>query len=115
MPVIDERGRLFGRINLIDALVIAAGGVLLPGPDGAYVLFRTPSPTITSVEPSTLTQAPVLSIVVHGTNMRPYLRARVGTTFTPFLIEAPGVAEVKLPANLPPGTYDLVLFDEAQQ
>jgi hypothetical protein len=30
------------------------------------------------------------------------------------LIATPGIAEVRLP-NLPPGTYDFVLFDEAQQ
>jgi hypothetical protein len=39
----------------------------------------------------------------------------VGTTFIPFLIESPGVAELKLAGDIAPGTYDLALFDEAQQ
>ena len=120
MPVIDERGRLFGKLNVIDALVMLVVVVLIPVVYGAYLLFRTPRPTLTSVEPATLTQAPPpappVVITLRGENFRPYLRARVGTTFIPFLIETPGVAELKFPvADIPPGTYDLALFDEAQQ
>ena len=121
MPVIDERGRLFGKLNLIDALLILVVIVLIPVTYGAFVLFRPPSATITSIEPSTVAQPPITtppeaapSITIRGMNLRPYLRARIGTTFAPFLIETPGVAEVKLP-NMPPGTYDFALFDEAQQ
>lgn len=121
MGIVDDRGRLFGRLNVIDALVLLVVVVLIPVAYGAYVLFRTPNPTIVSIEPSSVVQppttvppspAPVLTI--RGTNLRPYLRARIGTAFTPFLIETTGVAEVKLP-NVPPGTYDVELFDEAQQ
>lgn len=121
MKLIDERGRLFGKLNLIDALVILVVVVMFPVAYGAYVLFRTPDATIVSIEPATITQpsttVPLASrpvITIRGTNLRPYLRARIGTTFTPFLIETPGIAEVKLP-ELPPGTYDFALFDEAEQ
>lgn len=117
--MIDGRGRLFGKLNVIDALVLAVIVVLIPVAYGAYLLFRTPTPTISSVAPATLTQAtlPATSLVVtlRGENLRPYLRARVGTMFVPFLIETPGVAELKIPGDIAPGTYDLALFDEAQQ
>ena len=49
MPVIDERGRLFGTINLIDLGVILCAAVLMPLAYGAYVLFHTPPPRLTGV------------------------------------------------------------------
>ena len=52
MPLIDERGRVFGRWNLIDALVVIGVILLLPVGYGAYRLFRTPTPDIATVEQS---------------------------------------------------------------
>jgi hypothetical protein len=49
MTVIDERGRVFGRINLIDAAAALFLFVLIPVAYGAYVLFRTPQPKLTSI------------------------------------------------------------------
>ena len=114
MRLIDERGRFFGKLNVIDALVISFVIVLIPIAYGAYALFRTPTATIVSIEPATVTRAVGATLTVRGENLRPYLRARVGTLFVPFLIETPSNGEVRL-TDLPPGTYDFALFDEAQQ
>lgn len=113
--LVDEQGRLFGRVNLIDLAVGLLVLVLIPLGYGAYVLFRTPTPRITSVEPATLVQAENSRITIRGTNLRPYLRARIGPSIAPiYLAESPSAAEITFP-KLPPGVYDLALYDEAQE
>ena len=49
MKVIDDRGRLFGRVNLFDAAIAAFVVVLIPLAYGTFLLFRAPAPRITSV------------------------------------------------------------------
>ena len=73
MAIVDERGRLFGRFNLFDAIVAVLALWLIPIAYGGYLLLRSPLPTLTGVEPSTL---------VYGTNMK--IRVR-GTYFAPVL------------------------------
>jgi hypothetical protein len=51
MPLVDERGRLFGRINLIDAGVGVLILLLIPLGYAAYRLSRTPIPSITVALP----------------------------------------------------------------
>ena len=112
MPLIDERGRVFGKVNLIDGLVGLVVLLLIPLAYGAYVLFRTPDPTITSVEPSVVTEGETIALELSGENLRPYLRASIGTTQSlGFLVQSPTEGAIKLPA-LAAGTYDVVLYDE---
>jgi hypothetical protein len=127
MPVqalIDADGRVFGRINLIDALVAVFVVLLVPVAYATYLLFRTPAPRITSVEPAQLTyiedraaQGSLLSgkLKVRGTGFRPVLRATIGTTNAiGFIFEDPTSADV-LFGDVPPGKHDLVLFDAVQE
>jgi uncharacterized protein DUF4330 len=128
MPLIDERGRLFGRFNIIDAALVAVLLILLPIAYTAVRLFRVPSPQIASVEPPSQPAGPSRRIRVHGRDFRPYLRAFVTPTGQPFSLlnrlpdsnegivrlETPMVIEVSLP-SLAPGPYDLYLFDETQE
>ena len=44
MALIDEQGRLFGKVNLIDALVALVALLLIPLAYGAFLLFRAPVP-----------------------------------------------------------------------
>ena len=112
MPLIDERGRVFGKINLIDGLVGFVVLLLIPLAYGAYVLFRTPDPTITSIEPSVVTEGETLALKLSGENLRPYLKASIGNTQSPgFLVQSPTEGAIKLP-TLVAGTYDVVLYDE---
>ena len=46
MSIIDERGRLFGRLNLVDAAVGALLLALMPAAYGAYLLFKEPVPKL---------------------------------------------------------------------
>jgi hypothetical protein len=115
MPVIDERGRLFGRINVIDAAVAFLVLLLIPLAYGAFMLFRAPAPKILSLTPQTLVNQPGATIHLTGEDLRPFLRAQLGTYESDgFLLGSTTAAEIKVPARIPPGTYDLTLSDEAQ-
>ena len=78
MTVIDDRGRLFGRINLIDASAAVLLFVLIPVAYGAYLLFRTPQAKLTSITPDKLYHGPNQRIEIHGLNLRPYMRVTFG-------------------------------------
>jgi hypothetical protein len=116
MTVIDDRGRLFGRVNLIDFALIGLVVVLVPLAYGAYRLLRTPPPRIVAVTPSSLTyKQGEQRVRVTGENLRPFLRATVGRNDAKsFLLERRDSAEVVFDA-LPTGTYDLALFDFAEE
>ena len=126
--VIDERGSLFGRFNLIDLAAIIVVVVLLPMGYVAYRVFRQPSPVIASITPSTMSVDSSRRVRLGGRYFRPYLSAFVTKTNEPyaiperlaettrasFLIETPTVVEMQLPI-VPPGTYDLYLYDEGRE
>ena len=116
MPLIDDRGRVFGKINLIDLAVLAFVLLLVPLGYGAYRLFRTPPPQLLSVAPNPLPFTKGEQRVrIRGENLRPFLRAQIGRTDAKnFLIESPDAAEVVF-NEMPPGTYDLALFDPSEQ
>ena len=115
MAIVDERGRIAGRVNLIDALVAVVIVVLIPMAYGAYLLFRTPQPKLTNIAPTTLYEGPNLRIGIGGVNLRPFMRVTFNTTQgRTFLIGSTTNAAVDLP-DLPPGTYDVALFDHMQE
>src|SRR5713226_5604003 len=111
MTLVDDRGRVGGRVNLIDAFVAVVILVLIPVAFGAYLLFRTPAPKVLSISPTRVYQGHNLRVEIQGTNLRPFMRASfnriMGKTF---LIGSTKYALIDLP-DLPPGTYDVVLYD----
>ncbi len=115
MALIDERGRVAGRVNLIDGVVAFLILVLIPMAFGAYLLFRTPPATLTGINPPRLYQGANLRIEVQGENLRPFMRVRFnmlqGRTFE---IGGTRGAMVDLP-DLAPGVYDVVLYDYMQE
>lgn len=114
MAIIDERGRVFGRINLIDAGVVLAVVVLMPLAYAAYTLLRPLPVRISRLEPAQVIQGRTARVTLSGENLRPYLRAQVGGQQpNRFLIESPTQGEMVLP-DLAPGTYDVMLYDEAE-
>ena len=111
MSIVDERGRVAGRINLIDAIVAVAIVVLLPVAYGAYLLFRTPPATLRAVQPLHVYQGPNGRISIEGENLRPFMRVSFNTIQgRTFMIGSTKSAQIDLP-DLEPGTYDVVLFD----
>ena len=116
MPLIDDRGRLLGRVNLIDCALIAFVLVLIPLGYGAYRFLRTPLPHIGGVTPNPLPyKKGDQRIRMTGENFRPFLRVTVGSADAKaFLIEKRDVAEVVFDGPAA-GTYDLALFDFAEE
>lgn len=114
MALIDERGRLFGRLNIVDAAVGVLLVGLIPLAYLGFVLFRQPEPAILGIEPTKLTPQ-VARVQITGRNLRPFLRISFnefqGRTFG--MIDAE-TAEVQIP-QLPPGTYDVILYDVARE
>ena len=117
MALIDERGRLFGRINIIDLAVVVFIAVLVPLAYAAFVLFRTPAPRVVSVTPSTVpfVRDVEQKVAVTGESLRPFLRAKLNTIDARgFTAQSPAAGELRF-MNVPPGTYDIVLLDESQE
>jgi hypothetical protein len=115
MPVIDSQGRVFGRFNLVDALLVVLLIAAVPAAYAARVLFRDPPPQLTTISPSTADQGVDRLIELTGANLRPYMRVSFGTTqAASFQFYGTTQAFVPLPA-LEPGTYDVVLYDHARE
>ena len=115
MPVIDDRGRLFGKLNLIDAIVMVVAMGLIPLSYGAFMLFREQPPIITSIQPMQVTQGDSATLLLTGEGFRPFLVARLGDfESSGFLVESPTIAEVRMP-DIPAGNYDFVLYDQARE
>jgi hypothetical protein len=114
VPLIDDRGRLFGRWNVIDAFFALLVLLAIPVAYGAFLLFRVPVPEVTAIEPATVKEHELATITVKGRDLRPFLRARIGAAPASFLVQSPTAGEIKLP-DLTAGTYDVALFDEVNQ
>lgn len=122
--MIDDRGRLFGRINLVDGLVAAVLLLLIPLGYATYLLFKPAVPRIESVSEAALTSAEerismggnlLAKFKVKGSGFTPLLRARIGDADAlAFVFESPLSADVLVGA-VPPGAHDLVLFDGVQE
>ncbi len=115
MAIVDQQGRLFGRLNLLDAIVALLVLGLVPLSYGAYLLFRTPLPVLTSVTPAELTLGPRLRFSVQGRDQKPYMRISLGTAQGhSFLFKDTTEAEIEV-RGVAPGVYDVVLYDHAQE
>jgi hypothetical protein len=117
MPLVDSHGRLFGRINLIDAAVLLFIAVLIPLGYGAYALFHVPSPRLSAVVPNTLgfSRGVEQRVGLEGQHLRPFLRAKFGSVnATNYALLTADSAEIRF-VDLPPGTFDLVLYDESHE
>lgn len=120
MALVDERGRLFGRLNLIDAATLILLVGLLPVGYGAYLLFRPSAPRIDSVTQVPLSREELriadgamiaAKLKVRGTGFNPLLRAFVGDVpALAFVFENPNSADVVV-GDIPAGTHDLILLD----
>lgn len=115
MTVLDDRGRIAGRFNIVDVSASIVILLLIPLAIAAFLLFRTPAPTLVAITPKTLFEGPNQRIEIDGTNLRPFMKVSFDTVpGNTFLLGSTKYALVDLPA-LRPGTYDVVLFDYARE
>ena len=125
VSLVDADGRVFGRVNLVDALCVVFVLGLVPAAYVSWLLFRPAAPQIRSVEPSAITPAeqriaaglPIrLKVKVHGDHLAPLLRAQIDRVpAIGFTFETPNSADVIIGYNVPVGTHDLVLYDGVQE
>jgi len=115
VTLLDDRGRVGGRFNVVDAAAAIVLIVLIPIGYGAYLLFRTPTPTLVSIVPATLLEGSRQRVEIDGANLRPFMRVTFDTTpAKSFLLGSTKYALVDLP-DLKPGAYDVVLYDYMQE
>lgn len=124
MSMIDKDGRLFGRFNLVDVIVIAFIALLLPIGYATYLLFRPERPRIDSVtrvelgnEERRVSSGSILTakLKVKGSGFNPLLRAKIDSTDAIGLVfETPNSVDV-IVGIVPPGKHDLVLLDGVQE
>ncbi len=125
MTVMYSRGRLFGRINIVDFAALVLLLAILPLAYGASLLFQPARATITDVGQVDITNAErrivaggsLLSakLKVKGTGFNPMLRAYIDNApALAFVYETPNSADV-LAGPLPPGAHDLILYDGVQE
>lgn len=115
MTLVDANGRLLGRWNAVDVVIGLFLLFLIPVLSAAYLLFRPSPPVLTSVEPARIEAEDEVRLTVQGRNLRPYMRVSFnehqGTQFQ-FVDSSKAVVPVR---QLPPGVYDVILYDQAQE
>ncbi len=124
MRIVDDEGRVFGRVNLVDALCGLFVLALVPIAYASMLLFRTPKPHLRSAERAEINRedrriANGLEIQqklkLHGDHFTPVLRAFIDDTpAIGFAFEDPSSADV-IVGTIPMGTHDLILFDGVQE
>jgi hypothetical protein len=114
MALVDDRGRVGGRINVVDGLIAVVLVALIPLAYGSFLLFRTPPARLTGVNPPKLYQGRNLRVEIQGENLRPFMRVTFNTVQgRTFMLGNTRWAMVDLP-DLGAGTYDVELFDYRQ-
>lgn len=115
MAIVDERGRVFGRWNLLDVALLVLLVGLIPLGYAAFLLFRDQPPKLVSIEPKQLQQTDGFTVHIKGENFRPYMRLSIGAQQgREWQFKSTEEADVQFP-SVPPGTYDVILFDQAQE
>ena len=124
MSVIDKDGRVFGRLNLVDAGILLFVLLLIPAGYATFLLFRTEKPTIESVtivalgnEERRVSSGTILTakLKVKGSGFNPLMRARIDSIDAVGMVyENPNSVDV-IVGVVPPGKHDLVLYDGVQE
>jgi hypothetical protein len=124
MAIIDREGRLFGAINLVDALCAVFLLGLIPVAYASLLLFRPARPHIRSVERAEVNKEErrianglVIrqKVKVRGDHLTPNLRAFIDDVpAIGFTWEDPTSADV-IVGDVPLGTHDLILYDGVQE
>ena len=127
MSMLDSKGRLFGRINVIDAAVLAMVIAALPVAAVAYRSMRADAVDVSGLTPASVVAGEPARLKLNGSGFRAYLQAYFAPSGSPFvltqadrmsqntqyLLSSAVGAELQPPA-LAPGTYDLYLYDQGR-
>src|SRR5262245_26475905 len=115
MTLVDDRGRVLGRWNVVDALI----GVVLLGAIpllySGYLLFRPQSASLVAIEPPRIQAPGDVDVTVVGSNFRPYMRVSFDDHQGRSFLFADTTKAVVRVNDIPPGVYDVILYDNAQE
>lgn len=124
MSVIDNNGRLFGRINIVDGIILLFLFLLIPVGYATFLLFKPERPRIDSVtivdvgnEERRVSSGTILTakLKVKGSGFNPLMRARIDSIEAVGMVyETPNSVDV-IVGVVPPGKHDLVLYDGVQE
>jgi hypothetical protein len=124
MSMIDKDGRVFGRINIVDAIVLVLLLLLIPIGYATFLLFKPERPRIDSVtlvevgnEERRVSSGSILTakLKVKGSGFNPLMRARIDSIDAVGMVfETPNSVDV-IVGVVPPGKHDLVLYDGVQE
>jgi uncharacterized protein DUF4330/IPT/TIG domain-containing protein len=129
MKLIDDHGRIGGKVNLIDAIIASAviGAALTAY--GGYLLFRPRTPKLFTITPAVVYQGQGVDVTITGENLRPYLRVTFNSALTRYVVVwndgqlvtartyvrgNTTFATFALP-DLTAGTYDVGLWNARQE
>lgn len=124
----DERGRLFGRVNPVDAGAVATVLLAVALSVSTVRVFSVVPPVIDRVDPSVLENGN-RRLRLAGHDFRGYLRAFVGPaggllvlpnpvnqkSEATWLMRTTSDVELVVPTELEPGAYDLYLYDAGRE
>jgi hypothetical protein len=130
VALIDKRGRIAGRVNLIDAIIVSAVIGLGLTAYGGYRLFRTTRPKLFTISPTVIAQGENVHLIITGENLRPNMRItfnnaeaesgavlwdpRQLVTARSYVRGSSNFATFELP-ELRGGTYDVVLWNAGRE
>jgi hypothetical protein len=130
VTLVDGRGRIGGKLNLIDAIIAIAIVGLAATSYAGYRMFRTPDAKLFAIEPSVIFQRQDVPVTVRGENLRPYMRvtfnnavarsdvvlwdARQLVTAQSYVLGNTSYATFQLP-ELMAATYDVILWNDRRE
>lgn len=112
--LLDDHGRLFGRVNLVDAAFLLLLCVLIPLMYGAYLLFRTPLPTVLRTVPTVITTE-TRQMDLEGHALRPYLRILIGAREVDFAVRDAEHGIVRWTTPLAVGRHVIHIYDSVTE
>ncbi len=109
--IIDEKGKLFGKINIIDLLVILVLIALSPMIYFGYRIINQPLPVISKVEPENGLNINDITINVYGSNFHRDAQVKIGPNVLKRINAGKNEIVVVVPKGAQSGTFDVVVLN----
>ncbi len=120
MSVIDDRGRIFGRVNLIDAGVALVVALVITFGVQLHRIATYPTPVIERVEPVKIPPGKDALITIHGRNFDPQTVVKTGVSSTTGIFQSvrfisPTQIEFGISEGVPEGAYFVLVANRANK
>jgi len=109
--IIDEKGKLFGKINIVDLLAILFFVGLTPIFYYGYKIFNIPVPIISSIEPDNGLNERDIRVTITGEFFNDKTRVKVGDEFLTNYIISKNKITGTVPKNISAGLLDVTVIN----